>query len=82
VLVNNLGYYEGTNVAETDDETWDRVLAVNLRSPIATSRAAAPYLAKSRGGNIINAPHTGAVIRIDSLSSFANYAGARRYLSR
>jgi len=34
------------------------------------------------GGNIINAPHTGAVIRIDSLSSFANYAGARRYLSR
>jgi cell wall-associated NlpC family hydrolase len=34
------------------------------------------------GGNIINAPRTGAVIRIDSLSSFASYAGARRYLSR
>ena len=34
------------------------------------------------GGNIINAPHTGAVIRIDPLSSFAGYAGARRYLSR
>jgi len=34
------------------------------------------------GGNIIDAPHTGAVIRIDSLSSFAHYAGARRYLSR
>jgi gamma-D-glutamyl-L-lysine dipeptidyl-peptidase len=33
-------------------------------------------------GNIIDAPHTGAVIRIDSLSSFAHYAGARRYLSR
>jgi cell wall-associated NlpC family hydrolase len=34
------------------------------------------------GGNMINAPHTGAVIRIDPVSSFANYAGARRYLSR
>jgi cell wall-associated NlpC family hydrolase len=34
------------------------------------------------GGNMINAPHTGAVIRIDPVSSFASYAGARRYLSR
>jgi cell wall-associated NlpC family hydrolase len=33
------------------------------------------------GGNMINAPHTGAVIRIDPVSSFAHYAGARRYLS-
>jgi cell wall-associated NlpC family hydrolase len=33
-------------------------------------------------GNIIDAPHTGAVIQIDPLSSFAHYAGARRYLSR
>lgn len=34
------------------------------------------------GGNMIDAPHTGAVIRIDPVSSFAYYAGARRYLSR
>jgi gamma-D-glutamyl-L-lysine dipeptidyl-peptidase len=34
------------------------------------------------GGNMIDAPHTGAVIRIDPVSSFAHYAGARRYLSR
>jgi cell wall-associated NlpC family hydrolase len=33
------------------------------------------------GGNMIDAPHTGAVIRIDPVSSFAYYAGARRYLS-
>ena len=32
-------------------------------------------------GDMIDAPHTGAPIRIDSVSSFANYAGARRYLS-
>ncbi|WP_187365813.1 C40 family peptidase [Trebonia kvetii] len=34
------------------------------------------------GGTMIDAPHTGAVIRIDPVSSFAYYAGARRYLSR
>jgi gamma-D-glutamyl-L-lysine dipeptidyl-peptidase len=33
-------------------------------------------------GDMINAPHTGAPIRIDAVSSFANYAGARRYLSK
>lgn len=54
VLVNNLGYYEPGTIAEADDATWDRVLAVNLRSPIATTRAAAPYLAKSAGGSVIN----------------------------
>ena len=34
------------------------------------------------GGTMIDAPHTGAVVRIEQVSSFANYAGARRYLSR
>jgi gamma-D-glutamyl-L-lysine dipeptidyl-peptidase len=32
-------------------------------------------------GDMIDAPHTGAPIRIDAVSSFANYAGGRRYLS-
>jgi hypothetical protein len=34
------------------------------------------------GGNMIDAPHTGAAVRIEPLSSFPYYAGARRYLSR
>jgi cell wall-associated NlpC family hydrolase len=33
------------------------------------------------GGNMIDAPHTGATIRIDPVSSFSYYAGARRYLT-
>lgn len=32
-------------------------------------------------GNMIDAPHTGAGIRIEPISSFPYYAGARRYLS-
>jgi cell wall-associated NlpC family hydrolase len=34
------------------------------------------------GGNMIDAPHTGAPVRIESVWSFGNYAGARRYLSK
>ena len=33
-------------------------------------------------GNMIDAPHTGAGIRIEPVASFGDYAGARRYLSR
>ena len=33
------------------------------------------------GGNMIDAPHTGAPVRVDSVWSFGNYAGARRYLA-
>lgn len=33
------------------------------------------------GGNMIDAPHTGAPVRIESVWSFGNYAGARRYLA-
>ena len=32
-------------------------------------------------GNMIDAPHTGAAVRVEPVSSFPNYAGARRYLS-
>jgi gamma-D-glutamyl-L-lysine dipeptidyl-peptidase len=32
------------------------------------------------GGNMIDAPHTGAAVRIEAVSSFPYYAGARRYL--
>jgi gamma-D-glutamyl-L-lysine dipeptidyl-peptidase len=33
------------------------------------------------GGNMIDAPNTDAVIRIEPIASFGHYAGARRYLS-
>jgi cell wall-associated NlpC family hydrolase len=34
------------------------------------------------GGMMIDAPHTGAPVRYDAVSTFGNYAGARRYLTR
>jgi cell wall-associated NlpC family hydrolase len=30
------------------------------------------------GGRFVDAPHTGSVVRIDSMSSFGGYDGARR----
>src|SRR5205809_4005868 len=42
VLVNNAGYDEFAFFTATDEELWDRVLAVNLRGVIAVTHAVLP----------------------------------------
>jgi 3-oxoacyl-[acyl-carrier protein] reductase len=51
VLVNNAGVGAQAPVAETDDETWSRILDTNLTAVFRTTRAALPHLAE-RGGHI------------------------------
>ncbi len=44
-------------------ETFDRVMAVNLRAPFVCAKAATPYLKKSaRSPSIITAGSTGALV--------------------
>ena len=52
VLVNNAGIMPLANVADTEDTTFDRLIAVNLKGTFNTLREAARRLRK--GGRIIN----------------------------
>jgi 2-hydroxycyclohexanecarboxyl-CoA dehydrogenase len=54
VLVNNAGYDEFGFFVNTDEEMWDRVLAVNLRGVIAVTHAVLPGMQERRGGRIVN----------------------------
>ena len=54
IVVNNLGLAAGGGVEECDDDTWDRVIALNLRAPVAVTRAAAPHLRAAGRGSVIN----------------------------
>jgi len=54
IVVNNLGLAVGGSIEDCDDATWDDVIAVNLRAPIAVTRAAAPHLRAAGGGSVIN----------------------------
>jgi NAD(P)-dependent dehydrogenase (short-subunit alcohol dehydrogenase family) len=49
ILFNNAGIYEWTSVEETPTETWDRIIAVNLRGSFLGTKCAAPHLKKTRG---------------------------------
>jgi short-subunit dehydrogenase len=51
VLVNNAGVGAYGNLAETTDETWDRVIATNLSAVFRLTRAALPHLTQ-KGGHV------------------------------
>ena len=56
-LVNNAAIATGIGgptMTEIDIEVWDRVMAVNVRGTWLMSKAAAPHLAKSTAGKIVN----------------------------
>ena len=57
VLVNNAGGVAGQThkpIDEVSDADWDKVIAVNLGSAFALSRAAAPAMKKAGRGRIVN----------------------------
>lgn len=51
ILVNNAGVGAFSNVADTSDEDWDRVVGTNLTAVFRLTRAALPRLTQ-RGGHI------------------------------
>ena len=54
ILVNNAGIGGGGTIHEHDIQTWDQVMAVNLRGPFLTSRAVLPKMRARSQGHIIN----------------------------
>lgn len=54
LLVNNAGIFNGGPLDELSVETWDRVIATNLRGPFLCTREAMRIMKRQRGGRIIN----------------------------
>jgi NAD(P)-dependent dehydrogenase (short-subunit alcohol dehydrogenase family) len=55
-LINNgaITSSGGKTLEELDPETWDRVMAVNVRGTWLATRTALPYLRTSRHGRVVN----------------------------
>src|SRR4030067_1234160 len=54
ILHNNVGIVIAGGPVETSEETWDRVMAVNLKSMFLTCKYVLPYMEKQGGGVVIN----------------------------
>jgi len=54
ILVNNAGAFDGGPLDELSVETWDKVMAANLRGPFLCTRAAMRIMKPQGGGRILN----------------------------
>jgi NAD(P)-dependent dehydrogenase (short-subunit alcohol dehydrogenase family) len=70
------GFAGGKPVAETDDETWDRMMRLNLNAAFYTMRAVLPHMLKARQGRIVAIGSRTGVEPVAALSAYgASKAG-------
>ena len=70
ILVNNAGVSDGGLIHEITPDTWDRMMATNLRGPFLMTRAVLPYMRQQKSGHVIN---------ISSESGIEHYQGDASY---
>src|SRR5436305_2543308 len=54
ILVNNAGWDELRPFVETDEDFWDRVIAVNFKGCLHTTRALLPGMVERGFGRVVN----------------------------
>jgi NAD(P)-dependent dehydrogenase (short-subunit alcohol dehydrogenase family) len=82
ILVNNAGIYPGPSTAETDEATFDRVYAVNVKAPYFLTAMIAPAMTKRGSGAIINLGSWIARLGIPVGSLYSSTKGALETLTR
>jgi NAD(P)-dependent dehydrogenase (short-subunit alcohol dehydrogenase family) len=81
VLFNNHGIFEPGSVVETTEESWDRVVRVNLKSFYLTSRFAVPGM-RGRGGSIIHNASTLGLVAMEHAAAYCAAKGGVIQLTR
>ena len=74
ILVNNAGLTQDNLILRMSEESWDRVMAVNLRGAFLCTKAALRPMIRQRWGRIINIASVGGLI---GNAGQANYAAAK-----
>ncbi|MBA3378965.1 MAG: SDR family oxidoreductase [Chloroflexia bacterium] len=54
ILFNNAGIMESPDFLASDDEAWDRLMAINLRGMMLMARAVLPGMVERGAGSIVN----------------------------
>ena len=70
-LVNIAGTFRWEKVADGDLETWDFLYNVNLRTAVAASKAALPFLVDSKAASIVNIGAMGALKAGTGMGAYA-----------
>lgn len=83
IVVNNaaVGVFNKT-VENTEEDEWDRTLAINLKSAYLVSHEAIPHLRRRGGGSIINVSSVHAYATTEGVAAYAASKGGLLALSR
>lgn len=54
ILVNNAGWDKAEPFLESDPETWERVIAINLMGPLNCFKTVLPGMVERGGGNVVS----------------------------
>ena len=74
ILVNNAGITRDTLLMRMDEETWDLVIKVNLKSVFNFTKAVQKVMLKQRSGSIIN---MSSVVGVSGNAGQANYSASK-----
>ncbi len=82
VLVNNAGYGFAATVEETEEEAWDRLMAVNLKGVYLGCKYTIPVMRRQGGGVIVNTASTVALVGIERRAAYCASKGGVAALTR
>ncbi len=82
ILVNNAGIGAQGTVADNDDDTWRRVLDLNVLGVVRTTRAALPHLRRSPAAAIVNLGSIAATAGLPQRALYSASKGAVLALTR
>lgn len=74
VLVNNAGWDRLEPFLESEEETWDRIIAINFKAVLYVCKAALPHMVQRGGGKVVNIASDAG--RVGSMGE-AVYAGTK-----
>jgi NAD(P)-dependent dehydrogenase (short-subunit alcohol dehydrogenase family) len=82
LLINNAGIQHYGSVAETSEEEWDRVLAINLKSAFLCAKAAIPMMQRRGKGVIVNLSSVQAFLSQNNVAPYTTSKTALLGLTR
>lgn len=82
ILVNNAGIAVIEPTLETDLDTWERTMAINLRTPLILAQALAPAMIAQKAGKIVNISSQASVIAIEGHASYSASKAGLNALTR
>jgi NAD(P)-dependent dehydrogenase (short-subunit alcohol dehydrogenase family) len=76
ILMNNVGVAAIGTVIDVEEEDWDRVLKVNLKGMMLTSKYSIPRMIESGGGSVINVSSIDA-LRSGTMAAIVPYSASK-----